>query len=218
MLRPPVSYLQSSVFYLVLKGMARVSILESLFRSENISFPFVCCALLFGGTKMGSGNVFVDSPFVQVDFNVVSCFSCLESASLPQQVFMAHLFRLGMRCSHFQDAYEVSMEIFNGPSCNSLMPLLVKPETFENAVAWNSGIFQACAVFGPIVAGAILAMGVPTWGVLLFNARETRAELVRKDEQPFTRWNLTFLPHLFDFDRAGELSTLGLCIFFCFCQ
>jgi hypothetical protein len=165
---------------------------------------------------MGSGNVFVDSPFVQVDFNVVSCFSCLESASLPQQVFMAHLFRLGMRCSHFQDAYEVSMEIFNGQSCNSLMPLLVKPETFENAVAWNSGIFQACAVLGPIVAGAILAMGVPTWGVLLFNARETRAELVRKDEQPFTRWNLTFLPHLFDFDRAGELSTLGLCIFFLF--
>lgn len=50
------------------------------------------------------------------------------------------------------------------------MPLLVKPETFENAVAWNSGIFQACAVLGPIVAGAILAIGVPTWGVLLFSA------------------------------------------------
>ena len=59
---------------------------------------------------------------------------------------------------------------FNGPSRNSLMPLLVKPDTFENAVAWNSGIFQACAVLGPIVAGAILAIGVPTWGVLLFSA------------------------------------------------
>ena len=59
---------------------------------------------------------------------------------------------------------------FNGPSRNSLMPLLVKSETFENAVAWNSGIFQACAVLGPVVAGALLHLGTPTWGVLLISA------------------------------------------------
>lgn len=58
---------------------------------------------------------------------------------------------------------------FNGPSRNSLVPLLVKPENFENAVTWNSGIFQACAVAGPIVAGALLHLGIPTWGVLLMS-------------------------------------------------
>lgn len=59
---------------------------------------------------------------------------------------------------------------FNGPSRNSLIPLLVKPENFESAVTWNSGIFQASAVAGPIAAGALLNAGVPSWGVLVISA------------------------------------------------
>ncbi|MSR44243.1 MAG: MFS transporter [Phycisphaerales bacterium] len=52
---------------------------------------------------------------------------------------------------------------FNGPSRSSLLPLLVRPENFENAVAWNSGIFQAAAVLGPITAGALLGLDMPSW-------------------------------------------------------
>lgn len=59
---------------------------------------------------------------------------------------------------------------FNGPSRNSLLPLLVKPDNFENAVTWNSGIFQASAVCGPIIAGLLLGFGVPSWAVLLVSA------------------------------------------------
>lgn len=56
---------------------------------------------------------------------------------------------------------------FNGPSRNSLIPLLVRQENFESAVTWNSGIFQAAAVLGPITAGALLGWSVPTWTVLV---------------------------------------------------
>ena len=56
---------------------------------------------------------------------------------------------------------------FNGPSRNSLLPLLVKPENFESAVTCNSGIFQASAVAGPVAAGLMLGAGIPAWIVLL---------------------------------------------------
>ena len=56
---------------------------------------------------------------------------------------------------------------FNGPSRSSLLPLLVRPENFENAVTWNSGIFQAAAVLGPITAGALMGFGMPSWQIFL---------------------------------------------------
>jgi MFS family permease len=59
---------------------------------------------------------------------------------------------------------------FNGPSRNSLLPLLVKRENFESAVTCNSGIFQASAVAGPIAAGALLGAGVRGWVVMLVSA------------------------------------------------
>ncbi len=59
-----------------------MSIPEPLFLSENIFFPFLCCSLLFGGAKMGSGNVFVDSPFVQMDFNVL--ISCTDEVPVAE--------------------------------------------------------------------------------------------------------------------------------------
>ena len=59
---------------------------------------------------------------------------------------------------------------FNGPSRNSLVPLLVKPENFENAITWNSGIFQACAVLGPIAAGVLLGLGIQSFVVIVICA------------------------------------------------
>ncbi len=56
---------------------------------------------------------------------------------------------------------------FNGPSRSSLLPLLVRPENFENAVTWNSGIFQAAAVLGPICAGVLLGLEIPSWLIFL---------------------------------------------------
>ncbi|MBL8763255.1 MAG: MFS transporter [Phycisphaerae bacterium] len=42
---------------------------------------------------------------------------------------------------------------FNGSSRNALLPLIVPPEAFTNAVTWNSGVFHASAVAGPLFAG-----------------------------------------------------------------
>jgi MFS family permease len=42
---------------------------------------------------------------------------------------------------------------FNGPSRSSLLPQIVTGDAFQNAVTWNSGVFQFCAVGGPLLAG-----------------------------------------------------------------
>ncbi len=46
---------------------------------------------------------------------------------------------------------------FNAPVSRALLPQLVREEHFPNAVAWNSGIFQAATIMGPSVGGLIYA-------------------------------------------------------------
>lgn len=54
---------------------------------------------------------------------------------------------------------------FNGPSRSALLPSIVPPEDFHNAVTWNSGVFQLSAVGGPIIAGAIIYYTNVAWPV-----------------------------------------------------
>lgn len=42
---------------------------------------------------------------------------------------------------------------FAGPARNGLLPLLVPSATFQNVVTWNSVLFHAAAVAGPLLAG-----------------------------------------------------------------
>jgi MFS family permease len=53
---------------------------------------------------------------------------------------------------------------FNGPSRSSLLPLIVSGEAFQNAVTWNSGVFQFSAVFGPLLAGWMIHSAVHVLG------------------------------------------------------
>jgi MFS family permease len=46
---------------------------------------------------------------------------------------------------------------FNGPASRSILPQLVPPEHFANAVAWNATIFQAATVLGPSFGGIVYA-------------------------------------------------------------
>jgi len=59
---------------------------------------------------------------------------------------------------------------FNGPSRATLLPLIVAPGAFPNAVAWNSSVFQLSAVLGPIAAGFLLAWFGSAWQVYSFTA------------------------------------------------
>lgn len=52
---------------------------------------------------------------------------------------------------------------FNGPSRASLLPAIVEPGTFHNAVTWNSGVFQLAAVCGPLLAGTLIVLFKAAW-------------------------------------------------------
>src|SRR6185295_9679695 len=56
-----------------------------------------------------------------------------------------------------------TVRAFIGPSNQALLPLLVRPEDFPNAVAWASSIFQGAMVAGPMAGGLLytLAGGLP---------------------------------------------------------
>jgi len=57
---------------------------------------------------------------------------------------------------------------FNGPARSSLLPQLVPPQTFHNAVTWNSGLFHVAAAVGPVLAGlTIEATHHKAWPVYL---------------------------------------------------
>ena len=52
---------------------------------------------------------------------------------------------------------------FNSPARASLLPLIVEPEVFGNAVAWNSGAFQFAAIAGPALGGVLIAATDVAW-------------------------------------------------------
>jgi MFS family permease len=48
---------------------------------------------------------------------------------------------------------------FMAPSNGSLLPLLVTPEQFPRAVAWNSTVFQVATIAGPALGGILYTLG-----------------------------------------------------------
>ena len=48
-----------------------------------------------------------------------------------------------------------TVRAFNGPAAQAFLPLLVPEEAFPKAVAWNSSIFQAATIAGPVVGGLL---------------------------------------------------------------
>ncbi|MGD9689234.1 MAG: MFS transporter [Phycisphaerales bacterium] len=52
---------------------------------------------------------------------------------------------------------------FNGPSRGALVPQLVPPAALENAMTWNSGLFQLAAIVGPLVGGALIDLRGAAW-------------------------------------------------------
>lgn len=56
---------------------------------------------------------------------------------------------------------------FNGPTRQSILPLIVPSNLFQNAVTWNSGVFQFSALAGPILAGLVIHWTNAAWPVYL---------------------------------------------------
>ena len=52
-----------------------------------------------------------------------------------------------------------SARAFANPAGQALVPNLVPPEHFQNAVAWNSSAFQSATIVGPALGGILYALG-----------------------------------------------------------
>lgn len=59
---------------------------------------------------------------------------------------------------------------FAGPARSSLLPMIVPKDVFQNAVTWNSSVFQFAATAGPIIAGTMMAQTKVFWPVYLCTA------------------------------------------------
>ncbi|MBM4115838.1 MAG: MFS transporter, partial [Phycisphaerae bacterium] len=85
---------------------------------------------------------------------------------------------------------------FAGPARGSLLPLLVPRRNLENAVNWNSGLFQAAAISGPIATGLAIDSIGSTWQLYLVAAGLTAslavvAPLLRPEPAPRATEGLT---------------------------
>ena len=110
----------------------------------------VIALTLPAGTLVDRGNRKVILSVTQVAFGLVALGLAVASHQhAPVWVFLALLLVSGC------------VRSFNAPSRGALLPSLLSPERFENAIAWQSGFFQFAAVAGPLIAGVLLAkMGV----------------------------------------------------------
>jgi len=54
--------------------------------------------------------------------------------------------------------------VIGRPARSSLLPLIVPPSVFANAVTWNSSMFQLATMSGPALAGAIVAWSLSRYG------------------------------------------------------
>ncbi|MEX2219766.1 MAG: MFS transporter [Phycisphaerales bacterium] len=111
---------------------------------------------------------------------------------------------------------------FNSPTRQSLLPLIVPPGHFHNAITWNSGVFQFSALAGPILAGVVMARTGHAWpvyaasaaGMLIFSVS---ASFIRfapppRSPTPFTlRSMLAGLGHLWN--EKTILATIALDLF-----
>lgn len=59
---------------------------------------------------------------------------------------------------------------FNGPSRASILPMIIEPGDFHNAVTWNSSVFQISATAGPILAGLMIHQFGAAWPVYAVTA------------------------------------------------
>ena len=67
-------------------------------------------------------------------------------------------------------AVSAVVRAFNGPARQGYLPLIAPPAIFQNVVTYQSGIFQAAAIAGPIGAGILIASLPATWPVYLVTA------------------------------------------------
>jgi MFS family permease len=78
---------------------------------------------------------------------------------------VASLLRAPLWVTYGTLVFSGCVRAFNMPTRQSLLPSLVPTERLQNAITWNSAIFQATAIGGPVIAGAVLKFTGHAWAV-----------------------------------------------------
>jgi MFS family permease len=58
-------------------------------------------------------------------------------------------------------AFNSTIATFGRPARQAMMPQLVPPEIFSNAVTWNTTVFEVAAMSGPAIGGFLSAYSIP---------------------------------------------------------
>jgi len=106
------------------------------------------------GTLVDRGNRKRILAVTQIAFGMIALALAFAShRHAPEWIFFALLLASGC------------VRSFNAPSRGALLPSLLPPERFGNAIAWQSGFFQFAAVAGPLLAGWLIARFGAAWVV-----------------------------------------------------
>ncbi|HEX5033958.1 MAG TPA: MFS transporter, partial [bacterium] len=111
---------------------------------------------------------------------------------------------------------------FDGPSSQAIVPQLVPPDHFSNAVKWNSSIFQLGFIAGPMLAGWLYAWfgrveevlfvvaGMRLASCLLVAAMRYRSVIIEKSVM---NWNTLMAGLRFIMEKRVILGTISLDLF-----
>jgi MFS family permease len=119
----------------------------------------VIALTLPAGTIVDGGDRKKILATTQVGFGLVAlALAATSAASAPIWLFFVLLLASGC------------VRSFNAPARGALLPSLLPMSRFENAIAWQSGLFQFAAVAGPLIAGWLIAKSGGAWIVYLGTA------------------------------------------------
>lgn len=111
---------------------------------------------------------------------------------------------------------------FHGPASQALLPRLVPPEHFSNAVAWNSSIWQLAVILGPSMGGAVYSLSGGAMTVYLANAvfmlgafssMAAIATRTGRMETEDLSWNTVLAGLRYIFNRRAILGAISLDLF-----
>lgn len=102
---------------------------------------------------------------------------------------------------------------FNGPTRQSILPLIVPSKAFHNAITWNSGVFQFSAMVGPIAAGWLLDRWRIAWPVYAAGASgclllAVTACFIRFQQPPRTASSFSLRSMLAGLDHLWKEKTI----------
>lgn len=109
---------------------------------------------------------------------------------------------------------------FSAPASSALVPNVVPPEHFPNAVAWSNATWELAVIVGPMIGGLLLTTGAPTvcaivagiycCCIVLISSLRTRVQIISKAP---VRLGTVMAGLRYIFDRQIILGAVSLDLF-----